>query len=449
MKLYYQIDRQDGSFDCSFHEMESLEAARDAVLHILTLIDERNARLSANPGRTWMEIHGEDIRAIESLDSLEDYIEEEMEPDGLLYYCLYNRGWFHPENDNYIVVYHTYSDYLNEVESYIMVTGSRYDFIRSPEFGRIAFNCAYHEVYFTKGMAGDNCWYRTGDGYVVHEEVVNYGYLYYSDVTDTSYLFEDNLPEEEEEEEEVYTDSYHSRNSEYYEIDPDFETPYKIGFEAEKEDADVKESVNIYEFNRITNNFWRKERDSSLDDHEGFELISPFMKLDADRIMRYINSNSTLVDHINADTSKRCGGHIHLSHRNLSGSELYDTISGYFPIVLAMYRGRIRNSYSAAGSKDDMKRGGRMAINVKSDRIEIRVFSAIKSVDQLRFRLKLLQFICSKPSEDFKTALDNIRASYKKLFSGIYDRSQFNAMIERAKVYSVDFEFATSEEINN
>jgi hypothetical protein len=114
-----------------------------------------------------------------------------------------------------------------------------------------------------------------------------------------------------------------------------------------------------------------------------------------------------------------------------------------------MYRGRIRNSYSAAGSKDDMKRGGRMAINVKSDRIEIRVFSAIRNVEQLRFRLNLLQFICSKPTEDFKVALDNIKAGYKKIFSNIYDRPQFNSMIERAKVYSVDFEFATSEEVNN
>lgn len=173
------------------------------------------------------------------------------------------------------------------------------------------------------------------------------------------------------------------------------------------------------------------------------------MKLDADRITSYINSNSILVDHVNASTSKKCGGHVHLSHRNLSGSELYDTISGYFPIILAMYRGRIRNSYSPAGSKDDMKRSGRMAINVKSDRIEIRVFSAIKSVDQLRFRLKLLQFICSKPTEDFKTAVENIRNGYKKIFSSIYDRAQFNGMLERAKVYSVDFEFTTSEEINN
>jgi hypothetical protein len=96
-----------------------------------------------------------------------------------------------------------------------------------------------------------------------------------------------------------------------------------------------------------------------------------------------------------------------------------------------------------------MKRGGRMAINVKSDRIEIRVFSAIRNVEQLRFRLKLLQFICSKPTEDFKTAVENIKAGYKKVFSSVYDRPQFNSMVERAKVYSVDFEFATSEEINN
>jgi hypothetical protein len=440
MKLYYGITDEDGSLNFAFHNIESLEQGKDAILGIL--------RLMLSPEHQYMARWIEEMNRMADLQELEDYMEDEFKDNGIFYYCLLNDGYFYPSEENYLVVFDSYSDFLNDVESHIFAANGRYA-LRSNYslLNSLTFYCQQTEVYYSKGMIGDNCSYHTADGYTVHEECVSD--LYYYDNEDAYYFNESNIPEEEEEEEETYTDGYHSRGSEYYELGDDFETPYKIGFEAEKEDRDVKTSWNIYEFNRMTDHMWRKEKDSSLDEYEGFELISPYMKLDADRIISYINGNPVLRDHVNANYSKKCGGHVHLSHRNLSGSELYDSISGYFPIILAMYRGRIRNSYSAAGSKDDMKRGGRMAINVKSDRIEIRVFSAIRNVEQLRFRLKLLQFICNKPTDDFKTALENIKANYKKLFSAIYDKPQFNSMIERAKVYSVDFEFATSEEINN
>ena len=441
MRLYHSINNEDGSLNFAFHNIESLEQGKDAILGIL--------RLMLTPEHQYMAGWIEEMNRMADLQELEDYMEDEFKDNGIFYYCLLNDGYFYPSEENYLAVFDSYSDFLNDVESHIFAANGRYA-LRSNYslLNSLAFYCQQSEVYYSKGMIGDNCSYHTADGYTVHEECVSD--LYYYDNEDAYYFNESNIPEEEEEEEEeVYVDSYHSRGSEYLELDEDFDTPYKIGFEAEKEDRDVKSSWNIYEFNRLTDHMWRKEKDSSLSDYEGFELISPYMKLDADRIISYINGNPVLRDHVNANYSKKCGGHVHLSHRNLSGSELYDTISGYFPIILAMYRGRIRNSYSAAGSKDDMKRGGRMAINVKSDRIEIRVFSAIRNVEQLRFRLKLLQFICSKPTEDFKTAVENIKAGYKKVFSSVYDRPQFNSMVERAKVYSVDFEFATSEEINN
>lgn len=440
MKIYYHFTTDNGGLNFEFTLIESVQQGKDAITSILSLYGQSQIRTS-----NWMEEIGE----ITTIEDLEAYMEDEFQPNGDFFYCKENNGWFKPSGDNYLIIFDSYADWQNDIESYLFAYEGRYSLVTGFRIRSLAFYCEQTEVYFSK-LSGDNYWYTTGDGFIVHEETT--GDLFFHENSDTYYFHENNQPHDEDEDEddsEVYVDSYHSRNSDYLELDDSFDTPYKIGFEAEKEDYSVKSSISIYEFNKSTKHYWRKERDSSLSDHEGFELISPYMKLDADRITSYINSNSILVDHVNATTSKKCGGHVHLSHRNLSGSELYDTISGYFPIILAMYRGRIRNSYSPAGSKDDMKRSGRMAINVKSDRIEIRVFSAIKSVDQLRFRLKLLQFICNKPTEDFKTAVENIRAGYKKIFSSIYDRAQFNGMLERAKVYSVDFEFATSEEINN
>lgn len=439
MKLYHGITHDDGSLNFAFHNIESLDQGKDAILGILRLMLTTEHQYMAG----WIE----DMNKMADLQELADYMEEEFKENGTFYYCVLNQGYFYPCEENYLAVFNSYSDFSNDVESHIFAANGRYALRGNYSLiNSITFYCQESEVFFTKGMAGDNCSYLTADGYTVHEECVSD--LCYCENEDSYYFNESNIPEEEEEE-EPYTDSYHSRGSEYYELDENYVTPYKIGFEAEKEDYDVKSSWNIHEFNRMTDHMWRKEKDSSLSDHEGFELISPYMKLDADRIISYINGNPVLREHVNADYSNKCGGHVHLSNYKLSGSELYDAISGYFPIILAMYRGRIRNSYSAAASKDDMKRGGRMAINVKSDRIEIRVFSAIRNVEQLRFRLKLLQFICSKPTDDFKKALENIKGNYKKIFSAIYDRPQFSAMIERSKVYSVDFEFATSEEINN
>lgn len=441
MKIYYQKTIIDGSLNFGFHEIESVDEGKHAISSILDLY--LNTQIVTDNWRA-------DLAEINSIDDLECYMEDTFQCNNDFYYCQLNSGWFRPSEANYLVVYNSYSDYNSDIESYFFAQNGRYAMTQSEYLRSRAFYCNQSEVYFSK-ISGDNSWYTTGDGFIVHEECTDD--LTWHEYTDQYYFHEYNVPEDEDEEDEeddtVYLDGYHSRNSEYLELDDTYDTPYKIGFEAEKEDFDIKTIISLYQFNKTTDFMWRKERDSSLSDHEGFELISPFMKLDTDRIISYINGNSTLVEHINASANKKCGGHVHLSHRNLSGSELYDTISGYFPIILAMYRGRIRNSHSAAGSKDDMKRGGRMAINVKSDRIEIRVFSAIKSVDQLKFRLKLLQFICSKPTEDFKTAVENIRAGYKKIFSSIYDRQQFSGMLERSKVYSVDFEFATSEEINN
>jgi len=71
---------------------------------------------------------------------------------------------------------------------------------------------------------------------------------------------------------------------------------YYIGYEIEKEDTDVKLSININDFENKCYG-WKKEKDGSLDCEKGYELISPKLELNVafDEIMDYINNNSKKV----------------------------------------------------------------------------------------------------------------------------------------------------------
>lgn len=367
---------------------------------------------------------------IQNLDDLEAFLAEMGDDEIILRDCV-SGGYFMALMTNYDECYETFADY--ESNDYKIVVNPQ-----ERANNRKIFYCTHCEVYFRH--LSDR--YTTGDGFTVHVDAAEQ--LYYCDYLDTYYLHEDNIPEPEET--ENYLDSYHSDSSGYLELDEEIETLFYVGFEAEKEDLSIRNYCSIYDFKEATDHMWRKEADSSLNDTTGFELISPYMKLAPDAIRDHIKSNRMIQRHVNAMTSKACGGHVHLSKENTSGRDLYDSISGYFPILLSMYRNRIENSYSRAGSKDDMKSGSRMAIHTKQDRIEIRVFSAIKNVEQLHFRLRLLEFICNNPTDEYKKAVSKIRKEYKNIFEAIYTREQFNQMLNRSEVYSIDYQFSTSNE---
>jgi hypothetical protein len=278
--------------------------------------------------------------------------------------------------------------------------------------------------------------------------------LYYSDYSGCFYLNEENTPEfqereEEEEEEEddrnYYTNDYHSDSSDYF--DEDIYSRFHIGFEIEKEDSDVKESISIYDFKEKLPK-WRKERDGSLDDYSGYELISPIFPMDLDLIENHIKSSSILMRHINADFSNSCGGHINVSDSENTPEDLYDNLSGYFSILYALYPNRIHGTYSKGYSKNYMKKEGgkRLAINLKNDRIELRIFPAVRSVKNLLFRLRVVEFMLKNPAYSlFEVNFDALNIILHEIHDTHEKKQSF--MIRVNKYEKVISEQLTLEEV--
>jgi hypothetical protein len=236
--------------------------------------------------------------------------------------------------------------------------------------------------------------------------------FYHSSMDGCYYLHSDSMPEnqmEEEEEEDYnsgsdrYVDDYHNGSLHHTMDFEDAKNPnIRVGLEIEKEDYDVKTSLCISDFKSLYPK-WRKESDGSLDDESGYELISPAMMLDVDKIMDYINAKTTLVEHINAGFSSSCGGHINISDTTKTPYELYDDICGYLPILAALYQSRTEIDFCQIFSKDYMRTSGRkyQMVNIHSNRIEIRIFPAVRNMETMKFRLTLLEYMLTHPAKYF------------------------------------------------
>jgi len=239
---------------------------------------------------------------------------------------------------------------------------------------------------------------------------------------------------------ETYTRGYHDGS--YKTVYFDGKSKYKIGYEIEKEDTSVLDSIDIDEFESETDHVWRKERDGSLDSDSGYELISPTFELDIDKIFDHIERNDTLVQHINADISTRCGGHIHLSHNDLTGYELFDKIKGYTPLLYALYYGRVDKNYCKGKNNEDLKNQNEkyQAIKIHGNRIEFRIISAVPNVKTLKWRTKLLMMIIQHPTNDVIRAYYNVDTKFTKLLKQTYSDDRLIELKERFVKFTKQFE---------
>lgn len=194
---------------------------------------------------------------------------------------------------------------------------------------------------------------------------------------------------------EYHTEPEPDYNFNYHGSNPWFKADHnapKIGFEIEKEDLDAKESVYARDLqNRLG---WGKENDGSLDSESGFELVSPVYSL-TESLDYFKAEFEKLSDLINADYSSNCGGHINYSHPSFSSWELIDAIKGYFPLLYAIYTHRINSRWSKAKSAQKLidEREKYQSVNIKNQCIEFRIFPAVKNVQNLLWRVELIQII--------------------------------------------------------
>lgn len=255
--------------------------------------------------------------------------------------------------------------------------------------------------------------------------------------------------ESEPEDDEDYTRDYHS--GPVHEVNFTDEPQFFVGFEIEKEDTDVKESIYINEFEDVCP-MWKKERDGSLDDESGYELISPKFELIPDKIHEHIMSNKTIVAHINASVSKSCGGHINLSERGKSGEELFDELKGYTPLFYALYYKRVDRTYCKGKNNNDLKEDNDkyQAIKIHSNRIEYRIVSAVPNVTTLHWRARLINFIVTHKTSCVKEAFFNANTSpLRDLLMEMYPKDKYNVLMDRLIKFSLQFENINVNENNN
>jgi len=170
-------------------------------------------------------------------------------------------------------------------------------------------------------------------------------------------------------------------------------TVWTIGFEVEKEDDYPVDAHDLYD---VDETGWCREEDGSLND-DGFELVSPVYDLFQNRMDNDIAESRILRDHIDAEYSSNCGGHINFGKRGITGDELFDQIQAFVPLFITIWRHRLGNSYSQMKRKpDDYKRAGKYsAIHVKGSYLEVRVPPAVKSVTNLLWRRDLMRIVAS------------------------------------------------------
>lgn len=164
---------------------------------------------------------------------------------------------------------------------------------------------------------------------------------------------------------------------------------WKIGFEIEKEDTKFFNKKDVV---RLWSKFgWCKEKDSSLSQINGFELVSPIFDLFENNILT--ESLKSVKSYIDCEYSFRCGGHINLSCSFISGEELFRRLEKFFPILYSLYKKRLHIRHSQVKRSEDYLTSDKYAAIFlkKSGIIEFRIFPAVENLNNLQWRIDLIK----------------------------------------------------------
>lgn len=229
---------------------------------------------------------------------------------------------------------------------------------------------------------------------------------------------------------------------------------FRIGFEIEKEDKTECEIGYEELYNRTG---WCKEDDSSLCGYIGYELVSPCYDLFHNTMDKDISDSQDLKDLINASYSSNCGGHINLSSSLFNPEQLFEHISGYFPLFYAMYENRMSERYSRAKRKGNYidDRGKYSSFYIKPNVLEIRIPPAVKSVTNLLWRRDLIRIICKSiklinkkgfesyyagPSEvEVLISMTNEKSALYKHLRKVYTTDELTKKVQKFVEYSKSY----------
>lgn len=198
-----------------------------------------------------------------------------------------------------------------------------------------------------------------------------------------------------------------------------------VGWEVEKEDREAR--IKACSLHCALGNGWIAEKDGSLDPSIGVEFVSPVYDL--------MDSKTQIADFerldwvMNASKSNRCGGHITISRRGMTSNKLLEKLTPYIPMLFALYEGRLAGNYSGVQTKDEIENSSRRAIYLKSSCVEIRVPSAVGTIEDIKWRLKLMRWIA-------KSIDANKHNHYSQVAEAMFDDTKLNKLL--SVFYNID-----------
>lgn len=296
-------------------------------------------------------------------------------------------------------------------------------------------------------MDSENCYQYQEEWYlaeVLHEfDLHEYnGEIYHSDDMRYCVDIDEHLPDDFcywcDETEEYFADEANANKGglkQYHQSqieDKSANAKIKIGFEVEKEDSNFKE------FNNIRAIDWDAERDGSLNSN-GFELVSAIYNLED--LTQFKQDTEQIKDYLNADSSKNCGGHINVSIKDKTNKEVFNLIRGYVPLIYAMYFGRLDNRFATAKKIDELGQYNRYdAFNFTKQYgiLEFRIFSAVKTREQLIWRAELIALMFKHHRKGSASVLKMLftDSPIKAHLLKIYNPIKYEALIDRVIRYT-------------
>jgi hypothetical protein len=162
-----------------------------------------------------------------------------------------------------------------------------------------------------------------------------------------------------------------------------------VGLEVEKVDNRLQQDGEAWEI--LTDTGWSKERDGSLT-RGGYEMVSPILPLF--NLTKIEEAVAPVLKYINGGSDDSCGGHINISKKGMESDVLLESFKQIAPILYALYPKRLNKHYCRAKSWSkyfNQNEKYSAFFQKPNGVVEIRLFSRVTNINNLRWRLDLLK----------------------------------------------------------
>jgi hypothetical protein len=325
----------------------------------------------------------------------------------------------------------TYSDEMQMTESYCGVHGAEENFCNSDNYRWIEYGRAADQWVCT-----DQITYCEDIG-----DYVEYDDAHYCENEDEYYYDEDLANGNKE----GCIGSYHS-NKHPEDLNYGYQkSRFSVGFEIEKTKFEMRDGTISDEKGDEFGEYYLfagAETDSSC----GVEAVTNILPLSPvgskyrKQVFDMIDEASHIID---SPSDINCGGHITISMKQdstsliLDGYDIVNQLKPRLSLIYALYRHRLKRSYCRSNKgikkQDNTKYS---PVNVKGNRVELRIPSRVTCTKQLKLRYDLMYNIMHytfqdpKPLDDF---LVMVRPIVDKMYGG--DTNRVDSIYEYAKSF--------------